>query len=123
MRIEPVRKPADKIALVNACASRPRHEVWRCYSTKVTLLISFSVVTPSRILFKPLSRSVSMPSSRAMRLISDVGLRSTIISRIRSVRSSSSQIAVRPWNPVPEHSRQPAPSTDVSGLDHTAGLR
>jgi len=44
-----------------------------------------------------------MPSSRAMRLISDVDRLSRIISRIRSVRSSSSWMAVRPRNPVPPH--------------------
>ena len=71
-------------------------EMWRYCSTKVTLLISFTLVTPSRILAKPLSRNVIMPSSRATRLISEVGRRSTIISRMRSVRSSNSQIAVRP---------------------------
>ncbi len=38
------------------------------------------------------------------------GLASRIISRIRSERSSSSWIAVRPRKPVPPHSRQPAPS-------------
>src|SRR6267378_7163148 len=36
-----------------------------CYSTKVTLLISFTVVMPARILASPLSRSVIMPSSHA----------------------------------------------------------
>ena len=43
-------------------------------------------------------------------LISDVGRRSRIMSRMRSVRSMSSQIAVRPLNPVPPHSMQPPPS-------------
>ncbi len=51
-----------------------------------------------------------MPSSRAARLISEVGRRSRISPRMRSVRSSSSQIAVRPLKPVPPHSMQPRPS-------------
>ena len=51
-----------------------------------------------------------MPSSRAARLISDVGRRSRIMSRMWSVRSISSQIAVRPLKPVPPHSMHPAPS-------------
>ena len=44
-----------------------------CYSMKVTLLISFSVVSPARTLATALSRREVMPSSCAARLISDVG--------------------------------------------------
>ena len=62
----------------------------------VTLLISFRVVTPCRTLASPESRKNVMPSSRATRLISEVGRRLTIISRIWSERSRSSVIAVRP---------------------------
>ena len=51
-----------------------------------------------------------MPSSRAAFLISEDGRRARIISRMLSDRSSSSQMAVRPLNPVPPHSMQPAPS-------------
>src|SRR5262249_48786898 len=73
------------------------HELLLRYSsTNVTLLLSFMVVIPAFIFARPLSRSVAIPSSRAARLISEVGRRSTIISRMRSVRSINSQIAVRP---------------------------
>jgi len=56
------------------------------------------------------SRRNRMPSSRATFLISEVGRFARISSRIRSVRSSSSQIAKRPLYPVPLHSMQPTPS-------------
>src|SRR4029077_10518206 len=79
-------------------------------SMNVTLLISRRVVTPARIFSTAESRRKVMPSSRAARLISEVGRRFRIISRMRSVRSSSSWMADRPRNPVPPHSKQPAPS-------------
>ena len=79
-------------------------------SMNVTLLISFSVVMPSLTLSSADSRRKRMPSSRAARRISEVGFLSRIISRMRSLRSSSSWIAVRPRNPVPPHSKQPWPS-------------
>src|ERR1019366_4900875 len=59
-------------------------------SINVTLLISRKVVIPSRIFSTAESRRKVMPSSLAARLISDVGRRFRIISRMRSVRSSSS---------------------------------
>src|SRR6266550_1109326 len=58
------------------------------------------------------SRRNVIPSSRATRLISEVGRRLMIISRIWSDRSSNSEMALRPRKPVPEHSRQPTPSTN-----------
>src|SRR5204862_2634977 len=83
------------------------------YSTNVTLLISLSVVCPSITLRRADSRRNVIPSSFAAFLISDAGLRSRIMPRIRSERSRSSEIAARPWKPVPLHSRQPAPSKNV----------
>src|SRR5207244_9629148 len=82
----------------------------RAHSTNVTLLISRNVVTPSSTRPTAHSRRNVMPSSRAARLISDVGRRSRIMSRILSVKSISSQIAVRPLKPVPPHSMHPVPS-------------
>jgi len=69
-----------------ASGSRPQ----RMVSMKVTLLISFRVVNPARTLSSADSRRKRMPSSRAAFLISEVGLRSRIISRMRSVKSRSS---------------------------------
>jgi len=63
---------------------------YRIASMNVTLLISFSVVMPSRTLSSADSRRNRMPSSRAARRISDVGFLPRIISRMRSLRSSSS---------------------------------
>jgi len=63
---------------------------YRMFSMKVTLLISFSVVNPSLTLSNADSRRKRMPSSRAARLISDVGFLSRIISRMRSLKSSNS---------------------------------
>ena len=51
-----------------------------------------------------------MPSSWAAFFTSEAGRLSRIISRMRSDRFNSSQIAVRPLKPVPPHSMQPAPS-------------
>ncbi len=79
---------------------------------KVTLLISLSVVRPSRTLARAESLRNVIPSSRATRLISDVGRRLMIISRMWSDKSSNSEMALRPRKPVPEHSRQPTPSTN-----------
>jgi len=62
----------------------------RMVSIKVTLLISFKVVNPPRTLSSADSRRNRMPSSRAAFRISEVDFRSRIISRIRSVKSSSS---------------------------------
>jgi hypothetical protein len=59
-------------------------------SMNVTLLISFRVVIPSRTLSSADSRRKRMPSSRAARRISDVGFLARIISRMRSLKSSSS---------------------------------
>src|ERR1019366_5253192 len=59
-------------------------------SINVTLLISRKVVIPRRIFSTADSRRKVMPSSLAARLISEVGRRFKIISRMRSVRSSSS---------------------------------
>ncbi len=66
------------------------------YSTNVTLLISRKVVRPVTTRSTAHSRRNRMPSSRATRLISEFGRRSRIISRMRSLRSSNSQMAVRP---------------------------
>ena len=63
---------------------------YRMVSIKVTLLISLSVVVPLRTLSSADSRRKRMPSSRAARRISEVGFFAKIISRIRSVKSSSS---------------------------------
>ena len=69
----------------------PHHALLqRAHSMKVTLLISLSVVIPRRALSTADSRRNVIPSSRANRLISDVGRRSRISSRIRSLKSSSS---------------------------------
>jgi len=62
----------------------------RMVSIKVTLLISFRVVNPPRTLSRADSRRKRMPSSRAAFRISEVGLFSRIISRMRSVKSRSS---------------------------------
>ena len=59
-------------------------------SMNVTLLISRSVVTPARSFMTADSRRNVMPWSRAARLISDVDRLSRIISRIFSLKSSSS---------------------------------
>jgi len=59
-------------------------------SMKVTLLISFNVVSPILTLSRADSRRNRMPSSRAARRISDVGFLSRIISRMRSLKSSNS---------------------------------
>jgi hypothetical protein len=66
------------------------------HSTNVTLLISRSVVTPVMSASTADWRRNRIPSSRAAFLISEVGRLSRISSRMRSVRSSSSQIAMRP---------------------------
>ena len=66
------------------------------HSTNVTLLISRSVVMPLRTCSTADSRRNRIPSSRAAFLISDVGRRLRISSRMLSLKSSSSQIAVRP---------------------------
>ena len=63
---------------------------YRIASINVTLLISFSVVIPNRTLSSADSRRKRMPSSRAARRISDVGFLARIISRMRSLKSSSS---------------------------------
>ena len=63
---------------------------YRMASMNVTLLISFSVVMPSRTLSSADSRRKRMPSSRAARRISDVGFLARIISRMRSLKSRSS---------------------------------
>src|SRR5580704_3812413 len=91
------------------------------YSMNVTLLISFSVVTPLRAFAMADSRKKVMPSSRAMRLISDAGRLSKIISRMCSLKSSSSWMAVRPRNPVPPHSKHPGPSYSVTSR-HSSGF-
>src|SRR5438874_2627347 len=83
------------------------------HSTNVTLLISRKVVVPSDTLLSADSRRKIIPSSFAAFLISDAGRRSRIIVRMRSERSSSSEIAARPWKPVPLHSRHPDPSKNV----------
>src|SRR5688572_24125671 len=83
------------------------------YSTNVTLLISRKVVLPSITFCSADSRRKTIPSSPAAFLISEAGRRSMIIVRMWSERSSSSEIARRPWNPVPLHSRHPAPSQNV----------
>ena len=59
-------------------------------SMNVTLLISRRVVIPERIFSTAESRRNVMPSSRAARLISEVDRLSRIISRMRSLKSSSS---------------------------------
>jgi hypothetical protein len=56
----------------------------------VTLLISRSVVMPGAPSSTADSRRNVMPSSRAARLISEVGRLSRIISRILSLKSSNS---------------------------------
>jgi hypothetical protein len=63
---------------------------YRMASMNVTLLISFSVVMPSRTLSSADSRRKRIPSSRAARRISDVGFLARIISRMRSLKSSNS---------------------------------
>src|SRR5882724_6359718 len=65
-------------------------------SMKVTLLISFIVVTPALTRASAESRRNFIPSSCAALRISDDGRFSRISSRMRSDRSSSSWIAVRP---------------------------
>src|SRR5262249_6352328 len=80
------------------------------HSTNVTLLTSFNVVHPSKTLARAASRRKAIPSSLAAFLISAAGRRSRISPRIRSDRSRSSAIAIRPWKPVPSHSRHPFPS-------------
>ena len=73
-----------------------RHEhvaasiVYRVVSMKVTLLISFRVVMPALTLARADSRRKCIPSSRAALRISELGRFSRIISRMRSVNSSSS---------------------------------
>ena len=60
-------------------------------------LIDFAKSGQARANFpKPDSRRNDMPSSRAARLISEVGRRLMIISRMRSERSRSSVMAERP---------------------------
>src|ERR1700733_2428489 len=66
------------------------HFTYRIASMKVTLLISFKVVRPSRTLSSADSRRNRIPSSRAARRISEVGFLARIISRIRSLKSSNS---------------------------------
>ena len=84
---------------------------YRMFSMNVTLLISFSVVMPSlHLVERRFAQEASCLLRAPARRISDVGRLSRIISRMRSLRSSSSWIAVRPRNPVPPHSKQPAPS-------------
>ena len=56
----------------------------------VTLLISLKVVTPLRIFITADSRRNVMPSSRAARLISELGRRSQNHVADLSVRSSNS---------------------------------
>src|SRR5579875_245823 len=90
--------------------AQKRSSALRGYSTNVTLLISRSVVTPSRTFSRADSRRVTMPSRRATRRSSEVDFRSRISSRIVSVRAISSPIAVRPRKPVWLQREQPAPS-------------
>src|SRR5262245_6647229 len=88
----------------------PQRHIDYVASIKVTLLISLSVVSPILALSNPDSRSDVMPSSRALRRISDAGRLSRISSRIGSLKSSNSVMALRPRNPVPPHSKHPGPS-------------
>src|SRR5207244_3671165 len=80
------------------------------HCTKVTLLISRSVVLPANTFSSAESRRKVMPSSRAACLTSAAGRRSRIICRMRSDMSSSSATAVRPRSPVPPQSSQPGAS-------------
>ena len=64
-------------------------------SMNVTLLISFSVVKPRFTRSSAESRRKSMPSAAASLRTSEAGFLSRIISRMGSVRSSSSWMAVR----------------------------
>src|ERR1700691_3869859 len=73
-----------------------RHAPTQEHSRNVTLLISRRVVRPARTFLSPDSRRNDMPSSLAARLISEVGRREMIISRMRSERSRSSLIADLP---------------------------
>src|SRR6266498_1845411 len=86
------------------------------HSTNVTLLISRNVVVPSITFSSADSRRKFIPSSLAAFLISEAGRRSIIMPRIRSERSRSSEMAARPWKPVPLQSMQPAPSQKVFPL-------
>src|ERR1043165_342752 len=79
-----------RLLVADRCPLATSHFYYRIVSMNVTLLISFSVVMPERTLSSADSRRNRMPSSRAARRISDVGLRARIISRMRSLKSSNS---------------------------------
>src|SRR5262249_60442156 len=104
MEAQPVGAPRERV--LPAPDDGPGHRT----STKVTLLISWSVVFPPSALLMADSRRKIIPSSRAARLMSALERRRRVHSATLSVTSSSSQIAERPLYPVPPHSRQPAPS-------------
>jgi hypothetical protein len=76
--------------LFSACCARRQPTSYRILSMNVTLLISFSVVRPILTLSRADSRRNRIPSSRAARRISEVGFLARIISRMRSLRSSTS---------------------------------
>ena len=65
-------------------------------STQVYLTTSSIVVSPSKMLRKPSSRSVTMPSSTAFWRITTVGARSLIRARMASLMVSNSKMPLRP---------------------------
>ena len=99
-RLRPLRSP------------RPPDPAQRAHE-RVTRTTSCTVVVPSITLRSADSRRKFIPSSFAAFLISEAGRRSIIMPRIRSERSRSSEMAARPWNPVPLQSMQPVPSQNV----------
>ena len=67
------------------------------------------VVSPSKMLRKPSSRSVIIPSSTAFWRITTVGARSLINARIASLMTSNSKMPLRPRYPVSLQVEQPRP--------------
>jgi hypothetical protein len=90
---------------------------YRFASIKVTLLISRSEVSAA---LHPVDRATRAGTACLVRFGElanfGAGFFSRMISRIGSVRSSSSWMAVRPRKPVPPHSMQPAPSRNFKAL-------
>src|SRR5207245_7467222 len=71
-------------------------EFWHRLSSQVYFTTSSMVVSPSKILRKPSSRRVTIPSSTAFCRSTTVGARSLIRPRMASLTTSSSKMPLRP---------------------------